>query len=85
MVTLLIIILLVFTVIAISLLVTGIQELNGNVALVGFIMLLLCGFVLIFAEKEKKVVVIKVLNQEIKVDTLAITKEGKIVDIELIK
>lgn len=58
--TLLIFILLVFTVIAISLLVTGIQELNGNVALVGFIMLLLCGFVLIFAEKAKKVVVIKV-------------------------
>lgn len=85
MVTLLIFILLVFTVIAISLLVTGIQELNVNVALVGFIMLLLCGFVLIFAEKAKKEVVIKVLNQEIKVDTLAITKEGKIVDIELIK
>lgn len=83
--TLLIFILLVFTVITISLLVTGIQELNGNVVLVGFIMLLLCGFVLIFAEKAKKVVVIKVLNQEIKVDTLAITKEGKIVDIELIK
>lgn len=85
MVILLIFILLVFTAIAISLLVTGIQELNGNVALVGFIMLLLCGFVLIFAEKAKKEVVIKVLNQEIKVDTLAITKEGKIVDIELIK
>lgn len=85
MMTLLIFILLVFTVITISLLVTGIQELNGNVVLVGFIMLLLCGFVLIFAEKAKKVVVIKVLNQEIKVDTLAITKEGKIVDIELIK
>lgn len=85
MVILLIFILLVFTVIAISLLITGIQELNGNVALVGFIMLLLCGFVLIFAEKAKKEIVIKVLNQEIKVDTLAITKEGKIVDIELIK
>lgn len=82
MVTLLIFIL-VFTIIAISLLVTGIS--NGNVALVGFIMLLLYGFVLIFAEKAKKEVVIKVLNQEIKVDTLAITKEGKIVDIELIK
>lgn len=85
MVTLLIFILLVFTVIAISLLITGILKLNGNVALVGFIMLLLCGFVLIFAEKAKKEVVIKVLNQEIKVDTLTITKEGKIVDIELIK
>lgn len=85
MVILLIFILLVFTVIALALLITGIEELNGNVALVGFIMLLLCGFVLIFAEKAKKEVVIKVLNQEIKVDTLAITKEGKIVDIELIK
>lgn len=32
-----------------------------------------------------KTIVIKVLNQEIKVDTLAITKEGKIVDVKLIK
>lgn len=82
---LLIFILFVFTVIALSLLITGIQELNGNVVLVGFIMLLLCGFVLIFAEKAKKEVIIKVLNKEIKVDTLAITKDDKIVDIELIE
>ena len=50
---LLLIILFVFTAIALSLLITGITELNGNVALVGFIMLLLCGFVLIFCRKKQ--------------------------------
>lgn len=75
----------IFSVLAIIILIDGIEERNGGEVLIGFIMLLLCGFVLIYAEKAKKEIVIKVLNQEIKVDTLAITKEGKIVDVKFIK
>lgn len=78
-------ILFIFSALALIILIYGIGEQNGGEALIGFIMLLLCGFVLIYAEKAKKEIVIKVLNQEIKVDTLAITKEGKIVDVKLIK
>lgn len=77
-------ILLIFAAISFGVFAVGMSEKEGFLAIVGACMLFLCLFVLIYADDAEEEAVIKVLNKEIKVDTLAVTKDGKIVDIKLL-